>query len=133
MKLVVLISWVFFSSAYLFLLNSQVPDEISWEAYGLFTVMLVGGGLSYDIASKIYSIPDFRNGWGKLFVYMFIVFLGHSTVLGGLFLAALLNDTFPEIISIAIGLSVSIIGFISSCVAAFKSEVAFKRLQFINN
>ena len=133
MKFIVLFFWVFFSSGYLFLLNSQVPDEMSWEAYGLFTVLLVGGGLSYDIASKLYSIPDFLNGWDKLLKYMAIVFVGHLAVLGGLFLAAFLARFMSEDLAIVIGLLVSVLGFVSSCIAAYKSEMAFKRLHFRNN
>jgi hypothetical protein len=77
--------WLFLSSAYLYILNFAVPDNASYKGYFLFTVILAGGGLSYDIASKIFSIPSCRGYWLELLKRMGLIAIGHALVLAGIF------------------------------------------------
>ncbi|WP_395355603.1 hypothetical protein ACHFJ9_16775 [Vibrio sp. D3] len=128
MKGLALIVWVLFSSIYLHYLSANVPKEYSLESYALFTFLLIGGGLSYDIAQKIYHLPKNSKGWLELALYMLIVFLGHIGVISGLFVTAILLNDYSKTVALLVGMSISLSYLAASCVAAYKSEKVFKKL-----
>ena len=129
MKWIVLLVWLFVSSGYLYLLNFAVPEEAGWEGFLLFTILLAGGGLSYDIASKIFSIPSHRGHWGQLLKNMALVLIGHSVVLGGLFVAGYLSNSVGTIGSSITGFCVSFAGIILASQQAYRAEETFKKLR----
>ncbi|WP_312272336.1 hypothetical protein [Pseudomonas sp.] len=129
MKWVVLIFWLFVSSGYLYFLNFAIPKEASFKGYFLFTVTLAGGGLSYDIASKIFSIPGYKNHWPELIKRMALVLIGHCLVLAGIFAAGYLSNLYNPYISFGAGILISAIGIILACYHAYKAEYTFKKLR----
>lgn len=128
MKWIVLTFWLFLSSGYLYLLNFSVPDNASINGYFLFTVILAGGGLSYDIASKMFSIPSYRGYWPELLKRMGLVVVGHVLVLAGIFIAGYLSNISCPIISNGVGFIISFIGIVLACYQAYKAEDTLKKL-----
>lgn len=129
MKWIALVFWLFMSSGYLYLLGFAVPKEASLNGYFLFTVLLAGGGLSYDIASKMFSIPSYRGHWKELLTRMGLVLIGHTCVLGGLFVAGYLASSWGEIPALTFGMSISIAGIVLASFQAYKAEHTFKKLR----
>ncbi|MCE0495754.1 hypothetical protein [Vibrio salinus] len=129
MKWIVLCFWLFLSSGYLYLLNFAVPESASFNGYFLFTVILAGGGLSYDIASKMFAIPSYRGHWSQLLKRMVWIVIGHGLVLGGIFLAGYFSNIYSHTIANSIGITVSVIGLILSCYHAYQAEYTFKSLR----
>ena len=129
MKWIVLAFWVLISSGYLYFVNLAVPDELSFKSFFLFTVMLTGGGLSYDIASKIFSIPSCRGYWTQLLKQMGLVFLGFILVVAGIFMAGYLSNLVNFTMSSSIGFLVSLLGILLACYQSYKAENTFRELH----
>lgn len=129
MKWIVLALWVFFSSGYLYLLNFAIPEAASLVGYFLFSVMLIGGGLSYDIASKMFSIPSHYEHWTTLLKQMGLVVLGFTLVIAGIFIAGYLSNLVNVAISSSFGFLISLLGIILACYYAYKTEVTFQNLR----
>jgi hypothetical protein len=129
MKWITLIFWLFFSSAYLYILSFGIPKDASINGFILFTAALAGGGLSYDIASKMFAIPSYRSHWKELIKRLLLIMLGHSMVLSGIFLAGFLNNIIGMIASSLTGFATALIGIVLSCHQAYKAEETFKKLR----
>ncbi|SGZ09758.1 RelA/SpoT domain protein [Moritella viscosa] len=117
------------SSAYLYLLGFAVPDGASWDGYFLFIVLLAGGGLSYDIASKMFGIPSYRDYWGELLKRMGLILLGHILVLSGIFLAGYFKNLIDITYALSFGMVISVGGIILAGYHSYQAESTFKKLR----
>jgi hypothetical protein len=129
LKWITLIFWLFMSSAYLYLLGFAVPKTASWNGYFLFTVLLAGGGLSYDIASKLFSIPSYRGHWGELLKRLAFILMGHLLVLAGFFLAGYFKVVVGVKYSLGFGLIISLVGLLLASYHSYQAESTFKKLR----
>ncbi|MDF2181192.1 hypothetical protein [Neptuniibacter sp. CAU 1671] len=129
MKWIVLTFWLLMSSFYLYYIGFAVPKEFSFDGFILFTLLLAGGGLSYDIASKMFAIPSYRGHWRELLTRMGLILIGHGLVISGIYLAGLFSAKWGETLSISFGSFVAVLGMLLACVQAYKAEATFKKLR----